>query len=103
MDGGVTASISGLTITGGSVIGNGGGLVNLGTITLTDCTISSNSAAGDGGGLFNSGTATLTLCTIAENSAGSDGGGRGYTRNVDVSRTGGRCNAQLQFLQHRHR
>ena len=50
VDSGVTASISGLAITGGSVSGNGGGLVNLGTATLTDCTISSNSAAGDGGG-----------------------------------------------------
>ena len=75
LDGGVTASISGLTITGGSVSGNGGGLVNLGTVTLTDCTISSNSAAGNGGGLFNSGTATVTLCTIAANSAASEGGG----------------------------
>jgi hypothetical protein len=39
----VTASISGLTITGGSAQGNGGGLVNNGTATLTDCTISGNS------------------------------------------------------------
>jgi hypothetical protein len=100
VDSGVISSMSGLTITGGSVSGNGGGLDNLGTVTLTnctingnsagsdggglsnsgtatitDCTISGNSAAGDGGGLFNSGTSTLTLCTIAANSAASDGGG----------------------------
>ena len=52
VDGGVTAALSGLTITGGSAA-VGGGLVNLGTITLTDCTISGNSAIRryDGGGL----------------------------------------------------
>jgi hypothetical protein len=31
----VTASISGMTITGGRVFGDGGGLLNLGTLTLT--------------------------------------------------------------------
>ena len=40
---GVTASISGLTISGGSTTGgNGGGLANYGTATLTDCTFSGN-------------------------------------------------------------
>ena len=41
----VTASISGLTITGGNVsVSNGGGLDNYGTTTLTNCTVSGNSA-----------------------------------------------------------
>ncbi len=89
---GVTASISGLTITGGSTTGgNGGGLANYGTATLTDCTISGNTAAasytygyygvisssgGSGGGVFNSGTANLTLtdCTISGNQASVGGG-----------------------------
>ena len=45
VDGGVTASISGLTITGGKTTGNGGGLYNdRGTATLTNCTVSGNSA-----------------------------------------------------------
>ena len=43
VDPGVTASLSGLTISGGSAEGIGGGLVNYGTATLTDCTISGNS------------------------------------------------------------
>ncbi|MGO9913113.1 MAG: choice-of-anchor Q domain-containing protein, partial [Isosphaeraceae bacterium] len=77
-DSGVTASISGLTISGGSTTGNGGGLENYGTATLTGCTISGNSATDSGGGLWNggSGTATMTLaeCTISGNSA-SEGGG----------------------------
>ena len=69
VDGGVTASISGLTITGGNAgNGDGGGLLNYGTTTLTNCTISGNSA-NDGGGLNNrGGTATLTNCTVSGNS-----------------------------------
>ena len=55
VDAGVTASISGLTITGGKTAGNGGGLYNDGgTVTLTNCTVSGNSASGNGGGgLYN--------------------------------------------------
>ena len=85
VDSGVTASISGLTISGGSVIGNGGGLANYGTATLTDCNTSGNYAASYNGGrppsarrrLFNSGTANLTLtnCTVSGNSTGGGGGG----------------------------
>src|SRR6516162_8397902 len=44
VDANVTASISGLTITGGSA-GNGGGLaIYGGTATLTNCTVSGNAA-----------------------------------------------------------
>ncbi|MCE9563551.1 MAG: IPT/TIG domain-containing protein, partial [Planctomycetes bacterium] len=79
---GVTASVSGLTFTKGSIgSGDGGGVSNLGTLSLTNCTISGNSAAvtstHGGGGLFNSGTVTLTNCTLNGNTAsiGGDGGG----------------------------
>ena len=81
VDGLVTASISGLTITGGTTTGNGGGLANFGTTTLSNCTVSGNSATGsysDGGGLANYGALTLTNCTVSGNSATgsySDGGG----------------------------
>ena len=55
--------------------GDGGGLLNYGTTTLTDCTVSGNSAKYNGGGLDNpSGTITLTNCTISGNSAGFGGG-----------------------------
>ena len=51
VDAGVTASISGLTITGGNAgYSTGGGLYNDGTATLTNCTVSGNSATGNGGG-----------------------------------------------------
>jgi hypothetical protein len=68
VDSGVTASISGLTITDGSTGLDGGGLLNLGTATLTDCAIRGNNA-GYGGGVFNSSTASLTLtdCTVSGN------------------------------------
>ena len=79
VDPGVTASISGMTITGGNVTGNGGGLYNDGgNVTLTNCTVSGNSAGRDGGGLYNRGTLTLTASTVSGNSATyrlSDGGG----------------------------
>jgi hypothetical protein len=84
VDGGVTASLTGLTISGGFVNGGGGGgLYNAGTATLTDCTLSGNSARwnggggylnGAGGGLLNVGTATLTDCTLSGNSARYGGG-----------------------------
>ena len=81
VDGGVAASISGLTISGGTTTGDGGGLYNNGgTLTLTNCTVSGNSAttpaSSRGGGLFNLyGTATLSNCTVSGNSAGRNGGG----------------------------
>ena len=72
----VTASLSGLTIAGGSTTGNGGGLANYGTITLTGCTVSGNSSGNLGGGLSNggSGTATLTDTIVTGNSAYKGGG-----------------------------
>ena len=81
VDQSVTASLSGLTITGGGGTSDrGGGLLNLGTVTLTNCTISNNSTSkatfpGSGGGLSNFGTAILSGCTISGNTATSNGGG----------------------------
>jgi hypothetical protein len=82
---GVTATISGLTITGASTTGKGGGVYNDGgTAHLSDCTIIGNSAA-LGGGVANYGTATLDDCTISGNSAGTSGGGvlNGSTATLD--------------------
>jgi parallel beta-helix repeat protein len=70
VDANVTASISGLTITGGDA-GNsyGGGLDNRGTLSLTDCTVSSNNATYFGGGLYNGSTLVMNDCTVSGNSA----------------------------------
>jgi hypothetical protein len=82
IEGGVTASLSGLTISGGfpnfydgGLANYGGGLANFSTVTLSGCTISGNSTDSSGGGLYNLGTATLSDCTISGNSAFSGGGG----------------------------
>ncbi len=55
----------------------GGGIYNLGTLTLEAGTISGNSVStkGYGGGVFNDGTFTMTGGNIADNSASIHGGG----------------------------
>ena len=54
---------------------NGGGILNNGTLTLTDSTVSGNGNSSDlGGGIYNGGTMTITDSTIANNTA-EDGGG----------------------------
>jgi hypothetical protein len=84
---GVTATISGLTISNGVLNGTannhqGGGIFNAGTLTITNCTISGNSTqqtspGNSGGGIFNGGTLTITNSTISGNTSNSatDGGG----------------------------
>ncbi len=83
---GVTATVSGLTITGGGASSDsaGGGLVNHGTATITNCDIIGNTDL-QGGGIYNSGTATLSGCTISGNSAGVDAGGLLNTGTATLS------------------
>ena len=77
VESGVTATISGLTITNGSAA-YGGGVDNFGELTLTECTISGNSALRFGGGMCNrAGTASLSGCTIVGNHVGAFPGGYG--------------------------
>ena len=72
-----SATISGLTITGGVAAASGGGIASNAGLTLTDSTLSGNTASGgSGGGIFHSGTtATLSNVTIQGNTATTDGGG----------------------------
>ncbi|RZM76631.1 two-partner secretion domain-containing protein [Leptolyngbya iicbica] len=72
VNGGVTASLNGLTITKGNSADNGGGIFNSGTVSLTNATLSGNSAR-DGGGIYNLGTVNFTNATLSDNSA--EGGG----------------------------
>src|SRR5262245_44795183 len=83
---GFTVAISGLTIADGSVTNaNGGGILNAGTLTLTDCLLSGNSTSGmfttgNGGGIYNSGgTLTITASTLMNNSASGAVGGGGIS------------------------
>jgi predicted outer membrane repeat protein len=74
---GATATIAGLTIADGSVK-DGGGILNEGTLTVTNSTVSGNSASVLGGGIASFfGTFTLADTIIATNTAptGPDVGG----------------------------
>jgi CSLREA domain-containing protein len=96
VDGLVTASISGLTITVGSAF-IGGGVNNNGSLALTNCTITGNSATSNGilgvgtggGGLNNTGSLSMTNCTVSGNSAyagcGVANGGTATLTNCTVS------------------
>jgi hypothetical protein len=79
----VTATVSGVTITGGGGPGaNGGGILNTGNLVLTDATVSGNTAI-QGTGLFNSGgTLILTDATVSGNTASGNGGGILNTGNL---------------------
>ena len=89
---GVTAAFSRLTISNGrapfedgAALG-GGGILNAGTLTLTDCTISGNTTnqsdvpniiSGDGGGINNAGTLTMAGCTVSNNTSADGTQSRG--------------------------
>jgi CSLREA domain-containing protein len=57
----------------------GGGILNLGTISISNTTICNNFSSADGGGIFNGGTIDITNATISDNRGGngpvSAGGG----------------------------
>ena len=85
---GTVATISGLTISNGSVNdrvppGYGGGILNAGVLTLSDSTVSGNQSAGTlfvggrGGGVYNTSTMTVTRCAISNNSAQYTAGSSG--------------------------
>ena len=70
------ATLSGMTIKGGSA-DYGGGIYNEGTATLSGLVVSGNTAHNDGGGIFNryGSTLTVTGSTLSKNTAGGFGGG----------------------------
>ena len=51
---------TGVAFTGGNVLGDGGGILNHGAVTLTGSTLTGNTASGNGGGLANADTPTGT-------------------------------------------
>ena len=73
---GAQVSLSGLTIRNGlGVSQGGGGIHNVGTLTITNTTVSGNSsndsgtaAGGLGGGIYNAGTLTVLQSTVSGNS-----------------------------------
>ena len=86
-----TVSMSGLKITGGRVtfaigqsFGNGGGISNNGTLTLSSCTVSGNATGLNGGGIFNTGVLTVRNSTLSGNTARLGGGGIFNTGTLTV-------------------
>ena len=71
----VADSVGSGQITGGRQAGDGGGILNTGTLTLEGGNVSGNLSAGNGGGIFNSGTVKILAGTLSGNTAGESGGG----------------------------
>jgi predicted outer membrane repeat protein len=74
----VNVVVNGLTLTGGNVTGDGGGIFNQENLTITNSEIVRNIATDDGGGIFNNGTLTLTETYVIDNTTTvnfADGGG----------------------------
>jgi len=98
--------------------GNGGGICNFGTMTLTKCLISANAngkggdgafpgaSGGNGGGIFNAARLTLNSCAISNNFAGTGGKGFSYSGSLPTPGAagglggsgGGVCNLGLLAL-----
>jgi hypothetical protein len=69
-------NLSGVTIRGGQPIYNGGGILNVGTLTISDSVVRDN-AADSGGGIASgasSGHLVMNRTTIRDNSSGAGGG-----------------------------
>jgi hypothetical protein len=75
---GGTITMSGDTVNNNfTSFGDGGGIDNHGTLTVTNCTIAANEAANLGGGINNVGVLMMANSTVASNTvmAGGNGGG----------------------------
>ncbi|MGZ6643248.1 MAG: choice-of-anchor Q domain-containing protein [Solirubrobacteraceae bacterium] len=72
---GATAAISDVTITGGSVDGDGGGIENSGALTVTRSTVRGNTASGEyaGGGIHTGGGGPILLAVSAQPRAAATG------------------------------
>ena len=69
VNGGMTVTISGLTISGGKDPVEGGGIRNAGTLTINNSVLSGNSGHFQGGGIFNHGTLIVSNSTLTGNGA----------------------------------
>jgi hypothetical protein len=78
IDAGAALTLGGVTLTGGHGVSAdfGGGIENLGTLTLTDSIVTGNTATNtSGGGISNDGTATLNHSQVNGNTAATNLGG----------------------------
>jgi hypothetical protein len=72
---GVEATIRGLTITGGNVTGDGGGIYNAGDLTLDQVRVMGNTASSTGGGLRSTGGSLVIINSTFELNEAAWGGG----------------------------
>jgi chitodextrinase len=91
---GVSVTLESLTVRNGRTSGNGGGILNQGTLWASDIVVSSNVAAtlpsSAGGGIYSTGQLTLVDSTLTANESYSGGGGlyvSGLTATALVERT----------------
>ncbi|MFN0278865.1 MAG: choice-of-anchor Q domain-containing protein [Pyrinomonadaceae bacterium] len=88
---GLAVSLSGMTITGGNAgaAGDGGGIRNLGNLTVTSSAISGNTARFGGGIINGAGSLTMTNLTVSGNTAtdntASVGGGIDNSGTLTIS------------------
>lgn len=86
---GANVTINDLTITNGDTIGDGGGILNRGTVTINNSIITGNIAttgSGRGGGISNIGILFITDSTVSNNSATFYWGGGIYnTDNITIT------------------
>jgi CSLREA domain-containing protein len=79
-----TVQLSGVTIQNGypsTGNKNGGGILNIGMLMLTNSTIQGN-VGGNGGGILNTGILTITASALISNTATTNGGGGLYNLGV---------------------
>jgi hypothetical protein len=74
IDPGVTAAISGLTVAHGRAP-YGGGIYNLGALTISHSRVADDSASTGGGGIWNDGQLTVDHSVLTGNQSGYFGGG----------------------------
>ena len=72
-------------VSGNTSFRSGGGINNSGTLNVTNSTISSNYASDEGGGIKNNGTVTIDNSTIANNSSLFSGGGIASGGSLEIS------------------
>ena len=85
---GVTVNLSGVQITGGNVTGinGGGGIRNLGTLTITNSTVSGNTTPHSfGSGIYSDNSLTLIDSTVSDNNGGGGGGIMNWAGTLTVS------------------
>ncbi|MFP6619757.1 MAG: S8 family serine peptidase, partial [Pirellulaceae bacterium] len=83
-----TLTLKNMTIQGGAVTGNGGGIQALGNVILENVVLQGNAASGgtaDGGGIYAEQGLNVTTSSITGNTAGADGGGIYAKQGLNVT------------------